>query len=223
MTGKMDNFFGVMENNLVEDDDLGDPDLPDAQASKEEWEIHKNEVQRYAQEMLSILRNTKYMEEEAWIEFTCTFRSCTIDFLNATNVFGRTEYLLSRDVFVRDTRGNDRRVALKECIQSADYVACGASCQDRVKPDEQEFDDEDISEAEEEHTPFSNCTIAENEHAHLGHADNSENNNYPLINKRFTRTCLLRTQHMSLLPSLDEKRLNPTMHGFLLEVPPYDV
>ena len=73
MTVKMDNFCGVRENNLVEDDDLGDPDLPDAQASKEEWEIFKNEVQLYAQEMLCILRNTKYMGEEAWIEFTCTF------------------------------------------------------------------------------------------------------------------------------------------------------
>ena len=159
MTVKLDNFCGIRENDLVEDDYLGNANFPDAQASKEEWEIYKNEVQLYAQEMLCILRDTTYMGEEAWIEITCTFRSCTIDFLNATNVIGWAEYLLSRDVFVRDTRGNDRRVALKECLQSADYVECRASCQDRVKPDEQKFDDEDISDSEEENTPFSDCSM----------------------------------------------------------------
>ena len=71
--------------------------------------------------MLLTLKETKWVGEDLWIDFTCTFRAVTINYMNPTQLIDWTDFLLSRNVYVRED--GDYRTALKKCLLRVNHIS----------------------------------------------------------------------------------------------------
>ena len=71
--------------------------------------------------MLLTLKETKWEGENLWIDFTCTFRAVTINYMNPTQLKDWTDFLLLRNVYVRED--GDYRTALKKCLLRENHIS----------------------------------------------------------------------------------------------------
>jgi len=113
---------GVSIGETEDYNDLGDPKPLDAYSTAQERVAYMVEVERYSEEMLECLESTRYSGRELWIEFTCTFRACTIKALTKSQQAAWVRFLIGNGVHVEQTRSMPRWKALMNCLYTNDFI-----------------------------------------------------------------------------------------------------
>ena len=112
----------IADAAIKEPDDLGDPHHPGKNASDADIKAYINSITAYSDEMLNCLAHHGFYGEELWIQFTCTFRSITINFLPNLQAVSWTKHLRANGVFVEQKRGLSRNKALVDCLFVPDFI-----------------------------------------------------------------------------------------------------
>ena len=112
------------------DCEFGDPLRPREDAPQNIWKTYVQKVEEYSSEMLLTLKETKWEGEDLWIDFTCTFRAVTINYMKPTQLMEWTDFLLSRNVYVH--KNGDYCTALKKCLPRENHIS-----RDEVSPNQE--------------------------------------------------------------------------------------
>lgn len=116
---------GADDNDSIHqfEESFGDPTFPGTSATSEALLQYKSDIREYSSTVLEILKKHSVRGEYLWLEFTCSFRVKTIQFMHISDQVEWVTFLRNNGVNVKSKTGYHRWKALRDCLM-AEHSPC---------------------------------------------------------------------------------------------------